>query len=264
MYKRYLLALLSCLALNAGAARAGQTCEQNPPSAEMVGKGIAMAVKTVGQLNAGDAQVVIIGRVGQDLRKYKQHYSHLGFAYRQGTGKEAGWTIVHKLNECGTALSNIYEQGMGQFFLDDPFRFETAVLVPTPELQQKLLRVLTDPKRVLTEHTPDYNMLAYVWNTRYQQSNQWVLETMAMAQETSIVNREQAQAWLKFKGYQPTVLQLGPMTRLGGRMFKANIAFDDHPNEKRFSDRIETIGADSVFDFMQKAGMSTDYFIISL
>lgn len=48
------------------------------------------------------------------------------------------------------------------------------------------------------------------------------------------------------------------MTRLGARMFKADIAFDDHPSEKRFNDRSETIGADSVFDFMEKSGLQAD------
>jgi len=261
MHKKFLLAAAAsfCLLLPT-VGHAGQGCEQKPPTENMVAKGIALAVKTVGQLDASGADVVVIGRVGQDLGKYKQHYSHIGFAYKD----KGSWTIVHKLNECGTAVSNIYEQGMGQFFLDDPFRFETAIAVPTPEVQQRLRAVLTDPQKVLAEHTPSYNMLSYAWSTKYQQSNQWVLETLAMAQEPAIRNREQAQAWLKFKGYEPTVLNLGPMTRLGGRMFKANIAFDDHPNEKRFSDRIETIGADSVFAFLEQSGMQATRIVVNL
>jgi hypothetical protein len=39
-------------------------------------------------------------------------------------------------------------------------------------------------------------------------------------------------------------------------MTAANIAFDDHPNDKRFSDRIETITVDSVFDWLQRSGMA--------
>jgi hypothetical protein len=52
------------------------------------------------------------------------------------------------------------------------------------------------------------------------------------------------------------------MTRLGGRMFKANIAFDDHPSALRFSDRIETTTADSVFAFLQKSGLEASHFVI--
>ena len=72
----------------------------------------------------------------------------------------------------------------------------------------------------------------------------------------TVQTRSQAQAWLQFKGYEPTTLKLGPLTRLGGRMTAANVAFDDHPNEKRFSDRIETVTVDSVFAWLPRAALS--------
>jgi hypothetical protein len=40
-------------------------------------------------------------------------------------------------------------------------------------------------------------------------------------------------------------------------MTAANIAFDDHPNDKRFSDRIETVTVDSVFDWMTRTRLAT-------
>ena len=55
---------------------------------------------------------------------------------------------------------------------------------------------------------------------------------------------------------EPTTITLGPLTRLGGRVSAANVAFDDHPNEKRFSDRIETVTVDSVFAWLQKSGLA--------
>jgi hypothetical protein len=33
------------------------------------------------------------------------------------------------------------------------------------------------------------------------------------------------------------------------------VAFDDHPNAQRFADRIETVTADSVFDWLQRSGL---------
>jgi Uncharacterized protein conserved in bacteria (DUF2145) len=35
----------------------------------------------------------------------------------------------------------------------------------------------------------------------------------------------------------------------------AHIAFDDHPNSKRYSDRIETVTADSVFAWLPGVGL---------
>ena len=65
-----------------------------------------------------------------------------------------------------------------------------------------------------------------------------------------------AQAWLRNRGYQPTDLHLSAMTRLGGRMTQANIAFDDHPSARRFSSHIDTVTVDSMFAWLPRAGLS--------
>ncbi|MDB5729849.1 MAG: hypothetical protein JWQ00_3054, partial [Noviherbaspirillum sp.] len=52
-------------------------------------------------------------------------------------------------------------------------------------------------------------------------------------------------------------LKLGAATRLGGRISAANIAFDDHPPEKRYSDRIETVTVDSIFNWLERSGMGS-------
>jgi hypothetical protein len=122
-----------------------------------------------------------------------------------------------------------------------------------PDLQDRLLPLLQDDARVTLMHQRPYNMVAYPWSQRYQQSNQWALETLAAAAEPGALSRERAQAWLQFNGYQPSTLTIGALTRLGARMTAANVAFDDHPNEKRFSDRIETVTVDSVFEWLQRS-----------
>jgi hypothetical protein len=62
---------------------------------------------------------------------------------------------------------------------------------------------------------------------------------------------------MQLRGYQPTVLKIDALTRLGGRMTAANVAFDDHPSAKRFADHIETVTVDSVFDWMARARLTT-------
>jgi hypothetical protein len=124
-------------------------------------------------------------------------------------------------------------------------------------LQSQLLPLLRDNQQLAHWHTPRYNMVAYPWSQTYQQSNQWAIETLAGAAEPAASDRRQAQAWLQLHGYVPTTLRLGPLTRLGARATSANIAFDDHPNDKRFSDRIETVTVDSVFAWLQRAGLGS-------
>ncbi len=239
-------------------AHAGRSCEAKKPTPQVIERGMKLAEQTSAALDAEHAKsgtrVVALGRAGQDLGKYGLRYSHFGWAYKTPEGP---WRVSHKLNECGTAVGHLYRQGLGEFFLDDLWRYEAVYAVPTPEVQQRLLAVLQDTGRTRALQHPPYSMVSYVWGRKYQQSNQWALETLALAMEPAAVRtRDQAQAWLQFKGYEPTTLKLGPLTRMGGRVGSANIAFDDHPNEKRFSDRIETVTVDSVLAWLQRAQLA--------
>ncbi|MGJ7556672.1 DUF2145 domain-containing protein [Variovorax sp. RB3P1] len=235
-------------------AQAGRSCEQARPTPAVIVKGMQLAERTSQALDASSARVVILARAGQDLSKYGLRYSHLGIAYKTDAGP---WRVVHKLNQCGTAVADVYRQGLGEFFLDDLWRYEAAWVVPAPAVQTQLMAALNEsPARIVRLHTAPYSIVGYAWGQKYQQSNQWAVETLAAAMEPATVNsRAQAQAWMQFKGYEPTTLKLGPLTRLGGRVGSANVAFDDHPNDKRFSDRIETVTVDSVFAWLPRAGL---------
>jgi hypothetical protein len=247
------VALLACVT-SLQSAHAGRSCDAKPLTAQSIERGLKLAEKTRAALDASGANVVILARAGQDLSKYNLRYSHLGIAYKSGN---AQWRVLHKLNACGSDQASIYRQGLGEFFLDDLFRYEATWVALSVEAQQRIYALINEPQRSIAMHEQRYNMLAYPWSTRYQQSNQWAIETLALAMDSSIVTRTQAQAWLQLKRYQPTVISIGPLTRLGGRIGSANIAFDDHPNEKRYSDRIETVTVDSVLAWLQQSGLST-------
>jgi len=240
-------------------AHAGRPCDTQASSAEQVMQGMALAEATSRALDRSGAQVVVLARAGQDLARYRLQWSHLGLAYRSGDGSGAQWRVVHKLNHCGTAEGAVYRQGLGEFFLDRPHRFEAAYVVLMPEVQAALLPVLRSNAEVARWHEPRYSMVAYPWATRYQQSNQWAIETLAGAMDPpagrGAAPRPQAQAWLQAHAYEPHVLRLGALTRLGARVGMAHVAFDDHPNAKRFADRIETVTADSVFEWLARSGL---------
>jgi hypothetical protein len=233
-------------------AQAGRPCENKMPSAATVDRAMTLAEHTAARLNDSGAQVVVLARAGQNLGEYGLRYSHLGFAYREG----GVWRVVHKLNQCATARASIYRQGLGEFFLDDLYEYEAAVVIPTPQVQAALIDTLRDNTRLTQLDTPAYSMVAYPWSQTYQQSNQWAIETLAMTQDPNAGrSREQAQAWLRAKGYTPSTLHITALKRLGARLTAANIAFDDHPNEKRFTDRIETVTVDSVFAWLNRSGL---------
>ncbi len=241
-------------------AHAGRACsEPQDLKPETVEKSMNLAYKTLLALDASGAQVVVMARAGQDLSKYGVRYSHLGFVYRQDLADGSHvWRVLHKLNLCGTAESAIYRQGLGEFFLDDLWQYEAAWVPLNAAAQTALLPVLQDAQRALTLHQPRYNMVSYPWSEKYQQSNQWAIETLAYAVSAGsaepVLNRAQAQTWLRRSDYQPTTLTITPLVRLGARMTKANVAFDDHPDEKRYADHIETVTVDSVFAWLRRAG----------
>ncbi len=246
-------------ALLAPAAHAGHTCDEKKPSLQNITRGLDLADKTRAALDASGADMVVLARAGQDLTKYGLHYSHLGFAYRDVDGAGAPvWRVVHKLNQCGTAEAWVFRQGLGEFFLDDPWRYEAAWVVPSREVQGALLPVLRDNARATALHHKPYSIVSYAWGQRYQQSNQWALETLAAAMQVGVpASRASAQSWLMASGYRPGALTIGPLTRLGGRVSAANVAFDDHPPDKRYSDRIETVTVDSVFGWLQRSGLGS-------
>ena len=249
-----LLATLAAgLALGTGAAYAGRQCETAKPTPQVIERGMALAQRTATALDAAYAQdgtrVVLLARAGQDLTKYGQTWSHVGWAYRTPQGV---WRVVHKLNQCGSDRSMVTRQGLGEFFLDDLWRYQATWRAAPRAWQDALWQLLQDNGRALTLHQPHYSIVSYAWGTRYQQSNQWAIETLALAAEPGLRQRAQAQAWLKLKDYQPATLRIGPLARLGGRVGSANVAFDDHPDAQRFANQIQTVTADSVLSWLDR------------
>lgn len=245
--RRHLVGL--AFAVIAGQALAGRSCEPAPPDPNAVKNAFELAQMTEAKLDETGDDVVLIGRVGQDLSEYGLTYSHMGFAVKDHSSGH--WGLVHKLNTCGTADSHLYDEGMVNFFSDTPFRYQTGIWRVSPAVQQRLKSTLLTKKAGDFEED-HYNMVAYPFSTKYQNSNGWVLEVLAnaLAPDNEANTRKSAQQWLQANGYVPTTLELGTFTRLGARVTKANIAFDDHPSELRWHGHIQTVTVDSVIKWL--------------
>lgn len=63
-------------------------------------------------------------------------------------------------------------------------------------------------------------------------------------------------------GYKLSEMEIGTLTRLGGWMFKANVAFDDHPDSLRFAGRIRTVTVESIETFLMTQRKGWDIFEI--
>jgi hypothetical protein len=158
-----LLALLSIC----NAAIAVRACTDARPTPESVRKGLLLAHKTFQVLDQTDARIALIGRVGSDLSRHDLRYSHMGMVVRDHA--KGRWIAVHMLNTCGTATSALYDEGLGNFFNDDPFAYETIIVIPGEPQQEQSLKTLTSAVPANLYHSA-YTMVAYPWSAKYQNS----------------------------------------------------------------------------------------------
>ena len=244
-------ALLSVWWLVWSAAWAGTACTQAPLTPDRLANAARLGAKVFQTLEASSAQVVAIGRVGTDLAKYGLHFSHIGFAVRDDP--RGRWTVIHLLNRCGTDHSSLYDEGLINFFLDDPLVYEAVIAVPGPDAQQALLKALRS-SLVWRLHQPRYNTIARPQSPDFQNSNQWLLElTVAALARGAVNSRSEAQQHALMQSYQPDAIRIDRLTRIGGGLFKANLTFTDHPLADRLKGEYSTVTVRSVIRFLHRA-----------
>ena len=253
--------LLAIVLFAATTAFAGQSCELREPKPAEIRSGLQLAQKVNRYLDAQGARVAVIGRVGRDLSEYRLRYSHIGLAVRNDA--QGRWDVVHMLNHCGRADADLYDQGLGNFFLDDLFRFEAVVLVPTPELQDRLAAAVAEGKgRAVFE--ANYSLIAHPYSAKYQNSNQWLLEFAAAVASGGDFTRAAAHSRMREEDFQPSVLTLPPLKRLGARLFAVNTRFDDHSNEEWSSSLYQVVSAESVLAWFTRTGRSMGQSVVKL
>lgn len=240
-------------ALVAAPAWAGSDCSEKPLTVEAFSNASVMAVKLRDVLNDSGAKVAIVGRVGSDISDQGLRYTHAGFVQRDHP--KGRWVFVHLLNSCGSNSSGIYDEGLINFFIDDPFSYDAVIAVPTPQLQDSLDSVLKGPT-VTALHNPSYSMIAYPFAAKYQNSNQWLLEVLAAAQMGAepLLSRDKAQAFHKSKGYNGDRVSISAFRRLGAGLFRANVQFDDHPDSDARKGKYMVVTVRSVIRYLERTG----------
>lgn len=247
------LAAFAALWLAAPAARAGEpACD--PSAGQRVEKVIAASAaarRLERALEASGAEIAIVARVGSDLRRHGIVWTHAGIAWRDDPA--ARWQVTHLLNDCAGRYSRLYRQGLVNFFLDDPLVYDALILVPGPATRAALVARLRSGA-ALSLHQPLYSAMSYPFATTYQNSNQFVLENLALAQLGATTGgREAAIARLRGTGYAPHVVRLTGFERIGAGM-KANVRFDDHPREADQANRYAVVTVASLEAWLAATG----------
>lgn len=222
------------LCLWPASVQAGANCEAAVMPPEKVAAAAETALRTVAALEARDAAVALVARIGRDLSEHGLVYSHAGLAVRDHANGR--WTVVHLLNECGSHRSGLYAQGLVNFFSDDLVNQDARIVWLHPEHATRLAAHLraVDANPL---YQPAYNLIARPGSRDYQNSTAWVLETLAatLPEAGDVRNRQQAWAIASRSGFRADTIHIPYSKRVLGGLFGSNVAFTDHSVGTRLS-----------------------------
>jgi hypothetical protein len=230
---------------------AGTQCSEKTASPRALATAAESAQRVLKQLEKNPASVALLARHGTNLNKYGLHYSHVGFVVRDH--QDGKWTVVHLLNQCGSSRSDIYAQGLVNFFMDDLQSQDARIVWLKPEIADRLA-VLLSGQAATSVFDPDYNVIARYDSKHYQNSTAWVLDMLSVAQlpATNLPKRSHAQALEKAQGFTPDVIHIDYTQRILGGLFSANTVFTDHSVGARLSGEYKVVTVRSIFRYLQQ------------
>lgn len=238
-------------------AQAGSACEAGEMSPQQIEMAASTAMRTVEALDAQDAPVALVARVGQDLSSQGLVYSHAGLAVRDHASGR--WSVVHLLNDCGTQESGLYAQGLVNFFSDDLVSQDARIVWLQPAHATRLAAHLAALDRAPL-YQPRYNLIARPDSEAYQNSTSWVLETLAATAPGSgdVRNRRIAYAQALASGFTPDLIRIAYGKRIAGGLFGGNVSFTDHPVATRLSGRYPVVTVRSILAWLDRSGLAME------
>jgi len=238
-----------------GLAHAGAGCSEARISPQQLADATASALRVIEALDAMDAPVAMVSRVGTDLSKQGLFYSHSGFVVRDHP--DGRWSVVHLLNECNSERSNLYVQGLVDFFTDDLVNQDARIDWLTPELAERLAaHLIALPRDSL--HHPRYNLISRPGSRSYQNSTAWVVETLGAVLPANGVLRDRSRAYASAHaaGFVPDTIKIAYHRRVLGGVFGG--ANTDHPVGTRVSGQYPVVTVRSILRWLDGSGLAVD------
>jgi hypothetical protein len=197
-------------------------------------------------LAAKGARVAILARMGRPPSELPagMHFTHAAFAvYSEITTRDG-----RKLP--GYALYNLYQNAAqpntSALVQDYPVDFfagaavlEAGVIVPSPELQQRLLAVIASPA-YKTLHEPQYSAIANPYTLGRQNCTEFVLDVLNAAIYQTDDPRKIKSAEKQY--FRAQKVNISPLKLLFGSMFTSEVSLSDQPGEP-VTATFESIGA---------------------
>lgn len=194
---------------------------------------IKFAKKVEKTLAKKGARVAIIARVGRPRNKLPEgiNFTHTAITVYSQITTSDGRKVP------GYAIYNLYQRGdepnVSDLVQDFPVDFfagvevlEAGLIIPTPELQKRLLAVLSSPT-YKELHNSHYSVIANPFTLELQNCTEFTLDVLTAAiYETNDIKVIKANEKAYF---EPQPVNVNPVKLLLGSMFVADVSKSDHP-----------------------------------
>lgn len=206
---------------------------------------IAFSKKVEKTLAQQGARVAILARMGRPASEMPpgMRFTHSAFAVYSEITTQDGRKLP------GYAVHNLYqrenEPNKSDLVIDYPVDFfagvselEAGIIIPSMELQQRLLRVIASPSYAAL-HEADYSVIANPFNAGRQNCTEFVLDVVNSAiYQTSDLKFLKANTLAYF---EPQKVEVSPFKLMLGSMFSKEVSLVDQSGTP-VTATFETIG----------------------
>ena len=259
--RTFVTALILCLTASAP-VYAGSNAADKEALALPVEDLIRLTKKVEGIAAERGARVFLLARVGRDPKELPAgvEYTHVSFGVYSAITTADGRVIP------GYSVYNLYQRDdeprVSDMVVDFPIDFmagahvlKAGVVIPTPELQRRLLDLLSSGgyKQL---HNPDYSAFSNPYNDRFQNCTEWVLDVInAAIYRTTDIAQLKANTRAHFTAQ---TIRMNPFKLFFAQLFKPEVRLGDQRGP------IQTVTFQAIADYLQANGLAEQVMRVEL
>lgn len=228
---------------SAGSSEAGKAI--HPPH-----KVAAFSNQVQQSLAHNGANVAIVARTGRDPKVLPNgvNYTHVAYwVYSNITLEDGstgrGYRVYNLYQTSPNATRSVLVQDTPHDFFAGAYKLDAGIIIPDPQLQKKLLRVIASPTYAAV-HNPRYSVLANPRNQQFQNCTEHTLDVL-MAALYGIDDPKQIKANIAAH-FTPQSIRIGGLKRGLATLASAAMTTEDHGS------RVGTTTFGSLARFMKR------------
>lgn len=196
---------------------------------------LAFAKQVERSMAQSGARVAILARMGRPVSEMPtgMRFTHVAFAVysriQTADGRQVPGYAIHNLYQVdGAPDRSVLTVDYPVDFFAGVAELEAGILIPSPELQQRLLKLIASPTYAQL-HEPAYSVIANPYTTGRQNCTEFVLDVVNAAiyqQHDPRFLKQAAQQYFKAQA-----VDVNPFKLLLGAMFSKEVSTSDHQGQ---------------------------------